>query len=183
MSTKVAGNLPFWLFLIFSLVSLLSASTLLYFRYGISPLSFDGAPKITNNTSIIRRPIQLEIKRLRINLLVETQEVNTSVWPETDRGVTFVKGSATPGQIGNSIFYGHNWTNLLGRLPGARIGDEVTITMDSGIVKTFVITKTKVVSPNDTEVLDDTNFSRITLYTCTGFLDSKRFVAFAQPKI
>jgi LPXTG-site transpeptidase (sortase) family protein len=97
--------------------------------------------------------------------------------------VTFVKGSATPGSIGNSIFYGHNWTSLLGRLPGARIGDEVTITMDNGIVKTFVITKTKIVSPNDTEVLDDTNFSRLTLYTCTGFLDSKRFVAFAQPKI
>jgi LPXTG-site transpeptidase (sortase) family protein len=120
---------------------------------------------------------------LGINLPIETQEISATIWPETDRGVTFVKGSATPGSIGNSIFYGHNWTSLLGRLPGARIGDEVTITMDNGIVKTFVITKTKIVSPNDTEVLDDTNFSRLTLYTCTGFLDSKRFVAFAQPKI
>lgn len=183
MSLKNARPQTFWLFLVLSFLTLISALTLLYFHYGTSPLAFESAPKKTVELSANRLPVQLEIKRLGINLLVETQEVKASVWPESDKAVTFVKGTAIPGQDGNSIFYGHNWTSLLGRLPLAKIGDEVTVTLSNGVTKSFVITKTKIVSPNDTEVLDNTSFSRLTLYTCTGFLDSKRFVAFAQPKI
>lgn len=183
MSTKLAHHLPFWFFLFLAILTFSSATTLLYFRYGSSPLSFDRTPKITNNTQVANKPILLEIKRLGISTPVETQEINASIWPETDRGITFVKGTAIPGAVGNSVFYGHNWSSLLGRLPNARIGDEVIVTMDNGSTRSFVITKTKIVSPNDTEVLDNTSSPRITLYTCTGFLDTKRFVAFAQPKI
>lgn len=183
MSTKLAQRLSFWFFLFLAILSFSSAMTLLYFRYGSSPLSFDETPQVTSNTQATYQPILLEIKRLGIRTIVETQEVKASIWPETDRGVTFVKGTAIPGSVGNSVFYGHNWSTLLGRLPNARIGDEVVVTMGNGSTKSFVITKTKIVSPNDTEVLDNTSFPRITLYTCTGFLDSKRFVAFAQPKI
>jgi LPXTG-site transpeptidase (sortase) family protein len=183
MITRIAQTLLFWTFLFLAIGTSVLGLSLVYSRYWKGNLSFNKTTVTSRPATLVSNPIHLTIKRLGINLPIETQEISATIWPETDRGVTFVKGSATPGSIGNSIFYGHNWTSLLGRLPGARIGDEVTITMDNGIVKTFVITKTKIVSPNDTEVLDDTNFSRLTLYTCTGFLDSKRFVAFAQPKI
>lgn len=183
MITKCAQTLFFWTFSILAVGTFLWGTMLIYSRYLKNNLAFNTESITTKQVNFIAKPTRLEIKRLGINLPVESQEIKSSIWPETDRGVTFVKGTAIPGSIGNSIFYGHNWASLLGRLPGAKIGDEVVITMDNGTIKTFVITKTKIVSPNDTEVLDDTSFSRLTLYTCTGFLDSKRFVAFAQPKI
>lgn len=77
--------------------------------------------------------------------------------------------------------YGHNWTSILGNLPKVKTGDVITVTMHDGKKKDFRIEYTAVVTPDQDYIIDNTNDVRLTLYTCTGFLDSKRFVVVAKP--
>jgi sortase (surface protein transpeptidase) len=53
--------------------------------------------------------------------------------------------------------------------------------MNDGVKKEFKVEYTATVDPSQTYIIDNTKDTRITLYTCTGFLDSKRFVVVAFP--
>lgn len=126
-------------------------------------------------------PVALVIKELNIELPVFPTVLEDGRWETTSEGVSYLVGSAIPGEIGNSILYGHNWPNLLGRLLQADQGQEIVIVSSAGEVKRFVIIETAVVTPNQTHVLGQTKDIRLTVYTCTGFLDRKRFVVMAAP--
>ena len=51
--------------------------------------------------------------------------------------------------------------------------------MSNGEERNFLVEYTSVVDPNQTYILSQTKDKGITLYTCTGFLDTKRFVVTA----
>ena len=62
-------------------------------------------------------------------------------------------------------------------------GDRIEIAFSDGSIREFVVAYTTTVNPGQVEILKDSEDSRLTLYTCTGFLDSKRFVVTAKLKI
>ena len=97
--------------------------------------------------------------------------------------MSYLATSPLPGHKGNSILYGHNWKSLLLDLPKVKPGQSVFITNHNGTKQRFIVEYTAVVDPSQTYIIDATNDTRITLYTCTGFLDSKRFVVVAKPLI
>jgi len=70
----------------------------------------------------------------------------------------------------------------LGKLPKVKPGQEITIVFTDGSSKIFTIEYTSVVTPDQTHILNPTADSRITLYTCTGLFDNKRFVVTAVNK-
>ena len=45
---------------------------------------------------------------------------------------------------------------------------------------TYEVTEIKEVLPNETEVIAETEDERITLYTCSGFNDSKRIIVIGK---
>ncbi len=99
----------------------------------------------------------------------------------TPKGVSYVTSTPLPGTPGNSVFYGHNWPNLLGKLHTLVPGQEVHISFsDSKLVK-FRIISTSIVDSDQTAVIKQTTDARITVYTCIGLFDSKRFILVAQP--
>lgn len=53
--------------------------------------------------------------------------------------------------------------------------------MSDGTTRTFTIDQTAVISPTQASVVNPTLDTRLTIYTCTGFLDTKRFVVVAKP--
>ena len=79
--------------------------------------------------------------------------------------------------------YGHNWKSLLYDLPSVKPGQKLYVTMQNGSKQAFEVEYTATVEPSDTYVIDKTDDTRLTIYTCTGFLDSKRFVVVAKPII
>ena len=81
--------------------------------------------------------------------------------------------------VGNSILYGHNWNSLLGPLTKAKPGQKIEVLLSDGNIVNFVVDSTQIVSPNQASVLAESRDKRLTIYTCTGFLDSKRFVVSA----
>ncbi len=130
----------------------------------------------------ISKPSSLEIVNLNIHLPVIPSTITDGQWETTPDGVSYLTTSPIPGDIGNSILYGHNWPSLLGRLPQIKPGNTIHIHYTDGSIKTFKVSTTAIVRPDQISILDQTKDKRITLYTCTGFLDSQRFVVVALLK-
>ncbi len=140
--------------------------------------------KAENNNLLIQEkkiitPEAVVIPSLNIYLQIFPSEIRDGKWEVADKGVSYLKTTAVPGEIGNSILYGHNWTNLLGNLTKIRTGETIEIVFDDNLKKEFVVTLIQEVKPDDVSILNNTTDNRITIYTCSGFLDSKRFVVVA----
>lgn len=127
-------------------------------------------------------PVKISIKSLKINLPLLPAKLHGTTWDVTGDGASYLTSSPLPGEKGNSIIYAHNWASLFGNLVNAKKGDEITIEFADKSTKKFTVASTTTVSPEDNEILKQTDDKRMTLYTCTGFLDSKRFVVVAQLK-
>lgn len=127
-------------------------------------------------------PEAVIIPSLNINLQIFPSEIRDGKWEVTDKGISYLKTSALPGENGNSIMYGHNWTNLLGNLTRIKTGETIEVVFDDNSKKEFIVTLIQEVKPDDVSILKRTTDNRITIYTCSGFLDSKRFVVVALLK-
>lgn len=119
------------------------------------------------------------LEKLNKVLPVYMAEVANNRWETTDKGISYLRSSAIPGEIGNSIFYGHNWKSILADLPTIEPGDMIVLSMDDGSALRYEVEFIQIVEPTDTNILNQSEDMRLTLYTCTGFLDSKRFVVTA----
>ncbi len=98
------------------------------------------------------------------------------------RAVGHIPGTPLPGQRGNIAFAGHRDTFFRG-LRKIRQDDEIMLTTLSGSYR-YRVDSTKVVEPEETEVLDDADDDLLTLVTCYpfNFIGSapKRFIVRAH---
>lgn len=166
-------------FLILSgLLLLLFGAYLVFQRYSPKTLEFNDL-KTTQALNSHITPVKIIIPSLKIDNNVYGAKIIKGQWETTDKGISYLLSSPVPGATGNSILYGHNWESLLGKLTAIKPGEKIEIIMSNGRKKTFIVQFTSVVDPNETHILSQTKDNRLTIYTCTGFLDSKRFVATA----
>lgn len=166
--------------LIIGVFCIASGIYLILLRYSPKTLTFENAV-FAESTTHATIPKLLIIKSANISLPVIPSSTHNNTWDITFDGVSFLTSSVKPGTPGNSVFYGHNWENLLGNLHTVKPGDTVEIIMSDKKRMKFTVEYTAVVTPDKTEVIKNTNDTRITIYTCIGFLDSKRFVVVAKP--
>jgi LPXTG-site transpeptidase (sortase) family protein len=163
------------------ILCLLYASFLLFQHYNPNRLSFSyekaQKPALTAKNN---PPVALVVPGLHINLPIVPTSLKGNEWETTDKGVSYLVNSPVPGEKGNSIMYGHNWTSLLGNLVHIKSGQELTVLFTDGSTKKFTVQYIGVVSPSQSSILKNTSDQRLTIYTCTGFLDTKRFVVVAK---
>lgn len=166
------------LFILVGIVFYVFALYQIALRENPKRLSFDNYTygQTTNNKSL---PTEITIPSLGINVPLYPAHVTSQQWQTTESGASYLTSSPLPGTQGNSIIYAHNWRSLFGNLVNAKVGQEVVVTYPDKTQKTFVIAYTSVVSPDQSTILAPSDDKRITLYTCTGLFDSKRFVAVA----
>ena len=83
------------------------------------------------------------------------------------KGPGHYPGSPLPGQPGNSAIAGHRTTYgaPFGSLGSVREGDEIRVTTRDGDFR-YVVDRISIVSPDQVEVLDQTDEARLTLTTC-----------------
>ena len=124
------------------------------------------------------QPESLTIPSVNISLPIYPAKITGNRWEQTTKGISFLSTSALPGNAGNSILYGHNWPNLLGPLHKVKPGQKVYVRYGT-ITHSFTIHYVGVVNGDDVSVIAPTSDVRLTLYTCTGFLDQKRLVVTA----
>lgn len=148
---------------------------------GVSSGSETLAQEVPQNTNSINFPTRLVISDLGIDLPIYTTELVNGDWEEIDNGILYLSNSAIPGESGNSIIYGHNTPKLLGNLKNAQKDALIKIKYANGESKSFNITNTFNVTPDQTHILKTSKKPKITIFTCNGFFDEKRFVVVAIP--
>jgi LPXTG-site transpeptidase (sortase) family protein len=169
-------------FFIFTGFILIVFSTYLFYeRSNPNRLAFSNVKESTViNTNLKNsKPLRLTISELNIDAPIISAKYEAGKWETTTKGVSFLISSPNPGESGNSIFYGHNYKNILGNLTEARPGQIIKITKADGSEINYKIEYVQIVNADQQGILDQTDDYRLTLYTCTGFLDSKRLVVTA----
>lgn len=127
-------------------------------------------------------PQKIIIPRLKIDLPIEETGILKGEWEVSATAASYLVQSALPGERGKVIIYGHNRNHLFGPLKWLKKGEEVLIENKKEETFIYEIIETKVVSPDQIEVLLPTEEPTLILYTCFGFLDSKRFVVIGKLK-
>lgn len=164
--------------ILFGILLLILSTNLTIQKFNPYRLAFNEAPnvEITNSS---KNPVKVTIKDLNIDLPVKKAKIDSKKWQTYTDALSYLSSSPAPGDEGNSIIYGHNWKNLLGNLKKANIGQKITVEFSDGTKKDFETKYITEVKPSQVSILEKSNDKRITLYTCSGFLDSKRFVVVA----
>lgn len=127
-----------------------------------------------NNSVVNAQPISKEeygtigiLSIPKINLKVA---INDGVDLHTLKyAVGHFKNTAMPGKVGNFCVAGHRsytYGEYFNRLNEIKTGDEMTVKTVNGDFK-YKVYDIKVVLPGNTEVLNPTSFSSMTLVTCT----------------
>lgn len=170
-----------WLFILQSFSLLTVGLYAFYLSQTPSTLSFANysAQPTQKIVTSGQAPTHIAISDLGINLPVYQAAIIHNVWPTSSTGAEYLTSSPVPGDRGNSIIYAHDWMSLFGPLRSAKVGQKVVVTYPDKTKKIFVIAYTSIVPYNQSSILAQSTDTRITLYTCTGFLDSQRFVAVA----
>ena len=170
--------------IIFGLICLILTAYLTYQRYNPERLSFENLKSQGQISSIntSQTPEEISVADLNIILPIIPSRINEGRWEATTKGVSYLTTSPLPGEKGNSVLYGHNFPNLLGNLKKIKPGQKIAIKYTDGNIKEFIVSYTLEVSPKQTNILETSDDSRITLYTCSGFFDTKRFVVIANPQ-
>ncbi len=122
----------------------------------------------------------LNIESINLSSPISTTK---DTWAYPESSFVYLQNSAQQGQKGNTVIYGHNFKSLLGNLNDTQIGDKISIQLTNGKIISYTITNKYNVTQDQTHILNQTLGTRLTLFTCSGFLDSKRLVVIAKSNL
>ena len=124
-------------------------------------------------------PVRIVIPSVNIDLPVKEAKVVKGYWEVFPDRAGFGMGSTYPGEIGNQVIFAHARTGLFLPLKKVNIKDKIFISTKTKLF-TYQVTAIKEVNPNNTDIIGVTDEKTLTLYTCTGFSDSKRLIVVAK---
>lgn len=143
-------------------------------------LYFSETPQTSIEISNDLLPRRITISNVGLDLPVSPAKVLSGNWQISESGASYLLGSGTPGKPGNIVIYGHNKKKIFGPILSLKKGAEIKIEDEKGNIYKYEVRETKVVLPKNIEVLSPTPDETLTLYTCTGIFDSKRFVVITK---
>ena len=171
----------FWLAL-FTICLNVTLGLAWYTLYQKTVLSFAVSPSVSAALYLRKEvPRHVTVPSEKIDLNVVTADIKNGIWETSQTDATYLSTSARPGEGGNVVIYGHNWTRLFGKLAFVKLGDTITLTTNDGKQHEYKIAKKFVVSPNQVDAVLPTDYEMLTLYTCTGLFDSQRLMIQAFP--
>ncbi|MBI3282877.1 sortase [Candidatus Curtissbacteria bacterium] len=124
-------------------------------------------------------PKRIVIPTLNLDLAVKTARVVKGYWEVFPDSAGYGDGSGIPGTVGNQVIFAHARKNLFIDLPRIKIGDTVYVFTDKSWFH-YKVKEKKEVHPSEKEIIAQTPDETLTLYTCSGFADSKRFIIIAK---
>ncbi len=165
-------------------IALVAGVCLIFFSLGLTfhkerILSFGPVPRPVVRTAAHTRPSRITIQALHLDLEVEETSIVGGVWEVSEGGASHLGISASPGEEGPIIIYAHNSADRFGALHRVPYGMVISIATQSGNVHLYKVFSKDIVSNQETDVLSSSDEVLI-LYTCTGFMDSKRLIVKAR---
>lgn len=126
-------------------------------------------------------PVRIIIPSLSIDLPVKEAKVIDGFWQVFEETAGFGLGSAYPDETGNQVIFAHAREGLFLPLKNIDNGQIIYIMTQKEWYK-YKVVMIKEVLPSQTEVIAPTKEKILTLYTCSGFADSKRLIVIAKPE-
>jgi LPXTG-site transpeptidase (sortase) family protein len=172
--------------LVFTLMGLtggvLIVAGIAYLVYIRTILSFSNPPKaylgLYNRPG---KPVSIDIPAIDLTVRIREAVIRNGVWQTDMRRAMHLSASANPGENGNIIIYGHNTSGIFADLQDVKTGNSIILTTDTGAKNAYIIESIETVTPDNLAVIAPTKEEILTVYTCTGFLDSQRLVIRAHP--
>jgi LPXTG-site transpeptidase (sortase) family protein len=124
-------------------------------------------------------PERIIIPELAIDLDVKESKVINGYWEVFDDSAGWGEGSGIPGKPGNQVIFAHARKGLFLPLRSLEIGDNIYV-LSNGKYYSYKVNAISEVSPGQTEAIAPTDDETLTLYTCSGFADSKRLLVTLQ---
>jgi LPXTG-site transpeptidase (sortase) family protein len=112
----------------------------------------------------------------KVDVVVEGATFTTGDMPVSEAGASYLLQSGRLGEDGNVIVYGHNKQGLLKNLGQVQVGEIIQLEGFGGKLYKYVVEEVQAVHPGEVKWLEQTAEPVITVYTCTGVLDSQRLV-------
>lgn len=136
----------------------------------------------------------LSIPRLRIEAPIRevTEKSEKAYQSALEQGVVHYPGTAKPGEAGNAYIFGHSsdysWSpgkykSIFALLTKIRTGDLIYASDESGVIFTYRVLRTKIVSPRDLSVLDQGEYKQKLLTLQTSYplgTALKRFIVVSE---
>jgi len=124
-------------------------------------------------------PERIIIPKLSVNLPVKESKVVNGYWEVFSDTAGWGEGSGMPGKNGNQVIFAHAREGLF--LPLKEVNKDMEIYVLTGDNwYGYKIKEIKEVYPNETQVIAPTENETLTLYTCSGFNDTKRLIVTAE---
>ncbi len=143
-----------------------------------NPIKVDS--KLLGKKETIQSPQRIVIPKFKIDLNVVEAKVINGFWEISEISASHGVGSANPGENGNVVVFAHARDELFGPIRDIKKGDKIYI-LTKDHWHTYLVEETKLVDPEQIEVIGETKTETLTLFTCSGFLDSKRLIVKALP--
>lgn len=133
-----------------------------------------------SNNSTQETPTHIVIPSVSIDLPITPAKLVRGYWETSLTTASFGEGSAAPGTGSNTVVFAHAREGLFLPLKDVNVGDRIYLLTQSRHFSYTVDTITEV-NPTDVYTIRSTEDERLTLFTCSGFFDSKRLVVVAKP--
>lgn len=125
-------------------------------------------------------PVLIKSYPLGVNIKIKESSIQNGVWQIFSDAASHLESSARIGEGGNIIIYGHNKNEILGPIRWAKEGEKIELVDATGKEYYYEVVKVEIVDPSNLTYILPTNEETLTVYTCIGFMDSKRFVVVAK---
>lgn len=142
-------------------------------------LSFETESVSIKTTSSIK-PVYIKAYPVGVDVEIKDAGIVNGIWQVHPNEVSYLKTSDGIGGSSNIILYGHNKINVLGPIRHIKIGAVIEITGNDGKAYKYSVIKTDTVKPDNLVYLNELDKETLTIYTCTGFLDTERFIVVAN---
>lgn len=129
------------------------------------------------DTGIKGLPTHLTIASIQVSLDVSpgTFDPTDQTWTTNDSDAFFATNSVLANSsTGTTLLYGHARWGVFGALPDLRLGDEATVSTNSGYRFTYRYVSKRDVLPTDTSVFTANGPATLILQTCSGAWDAYR---------
>ena len=124
-------------------------------------------------------PVRIVLPSLSIDLEVKAAKNVNGYWQVFPDTAAWGEGSGLPGEAGNQVIYAHARKGLFLPLRDIALGMKVYV-LTKEAWYWYEVKEVKEVKPTQVEVIAPTEDETLTLYTCSGFADSKRLIVSAK---
>lgn len=145
--------------------------------FASEPVRIEGF-KVTPE-SVEKVPQRILIPELSIDLTVKNSKLVGGYWQVFGDAAGWGEGSGLPGEVGNQVIFAHARRGLFLPLRDIKNGSKVYVLSKEKWYE-YEVKEIKEVRPTEVQVIAPTQDETLTLYTCSGFSDSRRLIVIAK---